>query len=95
MKNKINEWQKLREEGLTFKQIAEQYNVSRQAIWEALNKKGLIESKTKHSKHHKDWEVLYNYGINIKDIAKKYNAPYQTVNYYLKTRIKRSNSTEK
>jgi hypothetical protein len=88
-KETLIEWKRLREEGKSFAFIAKQYNVSRQAVWEALDKTGELESKTKHSTHHNDWQVLYDYGIPIKDIAEKFNAPYKTVYYFLKTKKKK------
>jgi predicted DNA-binding protein YlxM (UPF0122 family) len=84
--SKKEEWQALREQGLTFEDIAKKYDTSKQLVWQTLDIAG-APRKTKHSAHYQDWENLYNQGISIPDIAKKYNCSTSTVHNYLKKKV--------
>lgn len=87
----LEEWVKLRKEGLTYQAIADKYNVSKQAVYEALDKAG-IKRKTKYSQYYKEWEELYSNGCSTQDIAKKYNCYNTTVHDYISKKFIINNS---
>jgi DNA invertase Pin-like site-specific DNA recombinase len=80
------EWKKLREEGFTYKEIAEKYDVTRQMIWKTLDSAG-TPRKTKYSPYYEDWENLYRLGISTNKIAEKYGCPSSTVLRYLSKKV--------
>lgn len=84
--SKKEEWQALRETGLTYEEIAKKYNTTKQLVWQTLDIAG-TPRKTKHSEHYNDWENLYNQGISIIKIARKYNCSSSTVHNYLKKKV--------
>ena len=73
---------KLREEGHTYKEIAGYFDVSKQAVFDLLNKSG-VKRKTKHSEHYQDWERLYKEGVGGHTIAKMYKCSENTVYTYI------------
>ena len=90
MNAKVKEWIKLRKQGMSFRAIGDQYNVSKQAVYEALDKAG-IKRKTKHTKDYPIWEKLYKTGESIYSIAKLYNCSASVVYNYLKWKVKGEN----
>ena len=79
----VQEWKELREKGWTFQQIADKYNVSRQAISEALDKAGM-KRQTKWSKFYPEWEKRYYHeGKSLEEIAEETGASYTAVRNYL------------
>lgn len=76
----------LREEGKTYLEIANYFQVSKQAVFDLLDKAG-TPRKTKYSKYHKEWENLYRSGISTNKIAEKYNVSAQTVHKHLKKKL--------
>jgi predicted DNA-binding protein YlxM (UPF0122 family) len=79
----VQEWKTLREEGWTFQQIAERYNVSRQAVSEALDKAGM-KRQTKWSRFYPEWErMYYAEGKSLENIAEISGASYAAVRNYL------------
>lgn len=82
----LEEWKKLREQGFTYKAIADKYNVSKQAIYEALDKAG-VKRKTKYSKYYEEWERLYQKGFSTQEIADQYNCNQKTVYHYLSKKL--------
>ena len=73
---------KLRQEGHTYQEIADYFEVSRQAVFEALDKAGMPR-KTKYSQYYSEWEELYQNGMATHKIAEKYNCSYRAVYDYL------------
>ncbi len=79
----VKEWKNLREQGWTFQQIADEYNVSRQAVSEALDKAGM-KRQTKWSKFYSEWErMYYQRGKSLEEIAEETGASYTAVRNYL------------
>mgnify|MGYP001036705059 CR=1 FL=1 len=78
--------QKLRDEGKTYKEIADYFKVSKQAVFDLLDKTG-SPRKTKYSKYYEEWEKLYQEGMSTNEIAKKYNCNQTTVYHYLSKKI--------
>jgi len=77
---------KLREEGHTYQEIADYFKVSRQAVFDLLDKSG-VKGRTKYSKYYPEWEELYKKKIGITTIAKKYNCSEGLVYNYLKKKF--------
>jgi len=78
---------KLKEEGKTYKEIGDYFKVSKQAVFDLLDRAGVKSSKGKYSQYYEEWERLYNEGIGIYLIAKKYNCALGTVHNYLRKKI--------
>ena len=78
----IEEWKKLRKEGLTYEAIANKYNVTKQAVYDALDKAG-IKRKTRYSQYYEEWEKLYKEGMSTQAIADKYNCDQKTVYHHI------------
>lgn len=86
MNSKVQEWKQLREEGLTYPEIALKYGVTKQAVWDALNKIH-TPSKTKYSLYYEEWEKLYRSGVGTHIIAEKYNCSRGAVYDHLKKKF--------
>ncbi len=82
----VNICQKLREEGHTYQEIADYFKVSKQAVFDLLDKAG-SPRKTKYSQYYDEWERLYKSGIGIYAISKKYNCSLGAVHKHLKKKI--------
>jgi len=76
----------LREEGRTYKEIADYFQVSKQAVFDLLNKAG-VKGKTKYSPFYEEWERLYKEGHSINTIAEKYSCSNNAVHKYLTKKI--------
>ncbi len=74
--------QKLREEGHTYQKIADYFKVSKQAVFDLLDKAG-TPRKTKYSQYYDEWERLYKSGMSTNKIAEKYNIPDRTIHKHL------------
>lgn len=77
---------KLREEGHTYQEIADYFKVSKQAVFDLLDKAG-TPRKTKYSQYYEEWETLYKEGYGIHTIAKKYNCSLDAVHKHIKKKI--------
>lgn len=77
---------KLREDGHTYQEIADYFQVSKQAVAKLLDKAG-VKGKTKYSEFYEEWEKLYKSGVGIHVIAEKYNCNNMTVHKYLKKKF--------
>ena len=83
----VNICKQLREEeGKTYEEIANYFKVSRQAVFDLLDKAG-TPRKTKYSKYYDEWEKLYYEGISTYSIAKKYNCSQTAVHKHLKKKL--------
>ncbi len=76
----------LREEGKTYKEIADYFKVSKQAVFDLLDKAGMPR-KTKYSQYYAEWENLYKQGISTNRIAEKYGCPDETVRLHLSKKL--------
>ncbi|MEQ8173356.1 MAG: hypothetical protein ABRQ38_31010 [Candidatus Eremiobacterota bacterium] len=74
---------KLREKGHTYKEIGEYFKVSKQAVFDLLDKAGVKSNKGKYSQYYKEWERLYKEGIGVHKIAEKYGCSRGAVHNYL------------
>jgi predicted DNA-binding protein YlxM (UPF0122 family) len=77
---------KLRAEGHTYQEIANYFDVSKQAVFDLLDKAG-TPRKTKYSQYYEEWEKLYKEGYGIHTIAKKYNCSLDAVHKHIKKKI--------
>ncbi len=82
MKLDVNICKQLREEGKTYKEIADYFKVSKQAVFDLLDKAGMPR-KTKYSKYYEEWERLYEKGIGTHKIAEKYGCSIKAVYTHL------------
>lgn len=76
----------LREEGKTYKEIADYFNVSKQAVFDLLDKAG-VKGGTKYSQYYKEWEDLYREGNSTHKIAELYNCSQTAVYKYIKKKF--------
>ncbi len=77
---------KLREEGHTYQDIAAYFNVSKQAVFDLLDKAG-TPRKTKYSQYYKEWENLYKSGVGSQVIAQRYKCSHAAVYKYLSKKL--------
>lgn len=77
---------KLREEGYTYQKISDYFHVSRQAVFDALDKAG-VKRKTKYSQYYAEWEELYRKGIATHKIAERYDCSHEAVRKYLTKKL--------
>ena len=77
---------KLREEGFTYQEIANYFNVSKQAVFDLLDKAG-TPRKTKYSKFYEEWEELYRNGMGTHTIAEKYGCSRDAVHKHIKKKL--------
>ncbi len=91
----VNICRKMREdEGLTYPEIAKIFGVSKQAVFELLDKAG-VKGKTKYSQYYKEWEGLYKEGNSTHKIAKIYNCSQTAVTKYLRKKFVLENRKRK
>ncbi|MEQ8226336.1 MAG: hypothetical protein ABRQ37_28730 [Candidatus Eremiobacterota bacterium] len=77
---------KLREEGLTYQEIANYFDVSKQAVFDLLDKAG-TPRKTKYSQFYEEWEELYRNGMGTHTIAEKYGCSRDAVHKHIKKKF--------
>jgi len=77
----------LKEEGKTYKEIGDYFKVSKQAVFDLLDKAGVKSSKGKYSQYYDEWEKLYKEGHSINVIAGKYNCSKNAVHKHLTKKI--------
>lgn len=77
---------RLREEGLTYQEIANYFDVSKQAVFDLLDKAG-TPRKTKYSQFYEEWEELYRNGMGTHTIAEKYGCSRDAVHKHIKKKF--------